>query len=139
MTFEVTRGNPFQNLNYCTFIPNIHPNQTDICWFVKMDLAFYSKVISMGLIVTVGLIGNLLLALTILLSDRLRSKSINVFIVFLSVSNILNLCLNPWQVVVDSVTEFYELGEFWCRTSRSFQIFFFTVPMLTLLFISIDR
>ena len=139
MTFEVTRGNPFKNLNYCTFIQTIIPNNTDICWFVNMDLAFYSKVISMGVIVTIGLLGNLLLALTILLSNRLRNKSINVLIVFLSLSNILNLCLNPWQVVIESVTEFYELGEFWCKTSRSFQIFFFTVPMLTLLFISIDR
>ena len=134
-----TPFNPFKSLNYCTYAPKVYGNSSDYCWFVRMDLDFYTKVISMGLIVTVGLIGNIMLGLTILLSKRLRSKSVNVLIVLLTLSNILNLALVAPNVVVDSVTEFYVLGEVACQYGRASQVFFFVVPMLTLLSISIDR
>ena len=90
-------------------------------------------------IIIVGLIGNFLLAYTILLSKRLRSKSINIFILNLSFSNFLNLFLSAPSTLVDSVTEFFVLQEIGCKSNRVIQTVFFLVPMLTLLVISIDR
>ena len=79
----------FAKYNYCTWIPQHLDNSTEICWYVHTDLAFFAKVISAGIIVTLGLVGNILLALTILSSKRLSGKSVNFFIVVLSISNIL--------------------------------------------------
>ena len=93
----------------------------------------------MSVIVTVGLIGNFLLGLIILSSKRLRDKSVNIFIVNLSISNCINLSFTAPVIAVDSVTEFFELGEFICYAMRCVQVIFFVVPMLTLLAISIDR
>ena len=128
----------FAKYNYCTFQLGID-NTTEACWFVRTDAAFFAKVVSMGLIVTVGLVGNFLLALTILSSKRLSSKSVNFFIVVLSISNILCFITVAPFIVVNSVTEFYVLGEFMCKTNRGLQLVFFVIPMLILLFISIDR
>ena len=130
--FSLPDKMPFENISYCNIFP-------DRCWFVKFDIVFFAKVISMGAIVTVGLIGNFLLALSIIGSDRLRSKSVNVFIVNLSISNFLNLSFAAPAIVTDSVTEFFVLGKFICHAMRSAQVLFFVVPMLTLLAISVDR
>ena len=129
----------FAKYNYCTWIPQHLDNSTEICWYVHTDLAFFAKVISAGIIVTLGLVGNILLALTILSSKRLSSKSVNFFIVVLSISNILCFIVVAPFTLVDNVTEFYVLGEFMCKTNRGLQLVFFVIPMLTLLFISIDR
>jgi hypothetical protein len=131
-----TPYNPFPKFHYCN---NTLISNEETCWFVHIDFAFFIKVISMGFIILFGLIGNSLLALAIILSERLRSKSVNFLIVFLCISNILCFLLVAPFIVVDSVTEFYVLGEFLCKTQPAVQIFFFVVPMLTLLFISIDR
>jgi hypothetical protein len=135
MEYLTTPYDPFPHIEYCN---NSFLTDEETCWFVHIDLPFFIKVISMGFIVLFGLIGNSVLALAILLSERLRSKSVNFLIVFLCISNFLSLLLAPF-IVVDSVTEFYVLGEFLCKTQQGIQIFFFVVPMLTLLLISIDR
>ena len=126
----------FSQTNYCEVF-----NKSDhqVCWFLHYDSTFYWKVVSMIVIITIGLIGNFLLAFTILMSKRLRSKSINVFIVNLSFSNFLNLFLSAPSVLVDSLTEFFVLLEIGCKTMRVVQTVFFLVPMLTLLVISMDR
>ena len=80
----------FAKYNYCNFSQMISGNDTEVCWYVHLDAAFFGKVISMGLIATFGILGNFLLALTILSSKRLSSKSVNFFIVVLSISNILS-------------------------------------------------
>ena len=129
----------FANIDYCTFVPKYIDNSTEVCWYVHTDAAFFAKVISAGIIVTLGLVGNILLALTILSSKRLSGKSVNFFIVVLSISNILCFIAVAPFTVVDNVTEFYVLGEFMCKTNRGLQLVFFVIPMLTLLFISIDR
>ena len=128
----------FAKYNYCQFQQFID-NTTEVCWYVRTDTAFFAKVISMGIIATLGLVGNILLALTILSSKRLSSKSVNFFIVVLSISNILCFIVVAPFTVVDNVTEFYVFGEFMCKTNRGLQLVFFVIPMLTLLFISIDR
>ena len=135
----VDDGGIFAKYNYCTFYPQYIDNSTEVCWYVHTDLAFFAKVISAGIIVTIGLVGNFLLAITILSSKRLSSKSVNFFIVVLSLSNILCFIVVAPFTVVDNVTEFYVLGEFMCKTNRGLQLVFFVIPMLTLLFISIDR
>lgn len=66
-------------------------------------------------------------------------RSINMFILNLCLSNILNLSVVAPLVTVDSATEFFVLGDFVCRTLGVAQITFFIAPMLTLLVISIDR
>ena len=126
----------FAHVEYCEMF--LSRNET-VCWFVEHNPIFFTKVISMSLIVSIGLIGNLLLALTIIFSKKLRSKSVNIFIVNLSISNCLNLSLTAPVIVVDSVTEFFELGNFICHAMRCGQVIFFVVPMLTLLAISVDR
>lgn len=136
--FARDMGDIFAKYNYCWFQHSID-NTTEVCWYVHTDAAFFAKVISMGIIVTIGLIGNILLALTILSSKRLSSKSVNFFIVVLSISNILCFIVVAPFTLVDNVTEFYVLGEFMCKTNRGLQLVFFVIPMLTLLFISIDR
>ena len=136
--FARDMGDIFAKYNYCWFQHSID-NTTEVCWYVHTDAAFFAKVISMGIIVTIGLIGNILLALTILSSQRLRNKSVNIFIVLLSISNLLCFVLVAPFTLIDDVTEFYILGDFMCKTNRATQVFFFVVPMLTLLFISIDR
>ena len=119
---------------YCTTFAD-----HDVCWGVRLNTAFYSKVLTMALIILIGLVGNLLLSFTILLSPRLRAKSINLFIINLSLSNLLNLVLVAPLVTTDSVTEFFVLGELGCRGVRVLQTMLFIVPMLTLLVISLDR
>ena len=112
--------------------------ETD-CWFVNYDATFLAKTISMSFIVTVGVVGNLLLGLTILWSRRLRAKSVNLFIANLSLSNLVNLLLIAPAILVDSETEFFVLGEFMCHTLRVAQTIFFIVPMINLLTIGFDR
>jgi len=126
----------FALTNYCEVFQNLG---ADVCWYWKKDAVFFVKSISMSLIVSVGLIGNFLLAFTILSSKTLRRKSVNIFIVNLSISNCLNLSLTAPVIVVDSITEFFELGEFICHAMGCVQVIFFVVPMLTLLAISVDR
>ena len=92
MKFLEQNVNNLSFLNYCK---PISEDEYEVCWFLHTDQAdFYLKVIFMGLIVIVGLICNILLAATILMSHRLRSKSINVFIFNLSFSNILQLLIS---------------------------------------------
>ena len=126
----------FTQRSYCELF---NKSDHEVCWFIKHDATFFLKTISMIFIIIFGLIGNFILALTILLSVRLRSKSINIFIFNLSVSNWLNLFFAAPGVLVDSLTEFFELKEIGCKSGRVVQTLFFMVPMLTLLVISIDR
>ena len=74
-----------------------------------------------------------------MLSSRLRPKSINIFIVNLSLSNILQLLIVPAIVTIDNLTEFFELGYFGCKSKMFLTNLFFIVPMLTLSVISVDR
>ena len=126
----------FADTKYCEMFQN---HGAYVCWFVNYDGFFFAKAISMVIIVTAGLIGNFLLLLTILSSERLRSNSVNIFIVNLSISNFLNLSLTAPVILIDSVTEFFILGKFTCHAMRCAQVIFFVVPMLTLLAISVDR
>ena len=129
-------GFNFTQTDYCVLFNN---TENPVCWYVKHDPRFYLKMVSMISIIFIGLIGNFLLAYTILMSKRLRSKSINIFIVNLSLSNFLNLFLAAPSVLVDSLTEFFVLKEIGCKGNRVVQTVFFLVPMLTLLVISVDR
>ena len=106
---------------------------------MNYDYDFYLKVIFVGLIIILGVVGNLMLGGTILLSQRLRSKSINLFILNLSLSNVLQLVISAPLVTIDNLTEFYELGEVGCKSKLVIQNLFFIVPMLSVLAISIDR
>ena len=126
----------FSRVNYCDMF---RAQGLDVCWYYKTDTTFFVKVISMSLIVSLGLVGNFFLAFVILSSKRLRDKSVNIFIVNLSISNCLNLSFTAPIIAVDSVTEFFELGDFICHAMRCVQVIFFVVPMLTLLVISVDR
>ena len=116
-------------LDYCIqFIEN------DVCWFYRTgDLEFWIKVVSMALVVIFGLIGNVLLALTIIKSPRLRTKSINIFIANLSISNIINLLVVAPMVTLDNLSEFFVLGEVGCKLKLVTEYLFFIVPMLTIL------
>ena len=123
--------------NYCDFFAESF--EDGVCWYVHLDVEFFLRVILVGLVDTFGIIGNFLLAATILLSSRLRPKSINIFILNLSFSNVLQLAVVAPLFTTDSLTEFFELGYFGCKTKLFLQNLFFIVPMLTILVISIDR
>ena len=124
---------------YCNNTAFSHNSSVDLCWFVHMDTDFYTKVLLTSLVVIIGVIGNVLLGGTILFSSRLRTKSINIFIVNLSISNILQLLIVPTIVTVDNLTEFFELGFIGCKSKMFLTNLFFIVPMLTLSVISVDR
>ena len=69
----------------------------------------------------------------------LRCKSINIFIINLAVSNVLQLVVVAPIVTIDNLTEFFELGDIGCKSKFYLQTLFFIVPMLTISVISIDR
>ena len=126
--------------NYCDFYQNTYNTSGGVCWFLHTDEAeFYVKVIFVGLVVIFGILGNLLLGATVLLSSRLRCKSINIFIINLAVSNVLQLVVVAPIVTIDNLTEFFELGDIGCKSKFYLQTLFFIVPMLTISVISIDR
>ena len=87
----------------------------------------------MALVVLFGVIGNVLLAVTIIKSPRLRKKSINIFIANLSISNIINLLVVAPMVTLDNLSEFFVLGEVGCKLKLVTEYLFFIVPMLTIL------
>ena len=122
--------------NYCeTFA-----DQFETCWFYRTeDPIFWVKVVSMALVVLFGVIGNFLLAVTIIKCPRLRTKSINIFIVNLSISNMINLIMVAPLVTLDNLSEFFVLGNIGCKIMRVSEYLFFIVPMLSILVISIDR
>ena len=124
---------------YCNNTAFSHNGTVDLCWYLHMDTDFYTKVLLTSLVVIIGVIGNVLLGGTILFSSRLRTKSINIFIVNLSLSNILQLLIVPTIVTVDNLTEFFELGFIGCKSKMFLTNLFFIVPMLTLSVISVDR
>ena len=103
-------------LFYCNNSAFSHNFTVDLCWYIHMDIDFYTKVLLTSLVVIIGVIGNVLLGGTILFSSRLRTKSINIFIVNLSISNILQLLIVPTIVTVDNLTEFFELGYIGCKS-----------------------
>ena len=112
----------------------------DVCWFYRTeDLGFWVKVVSMALVVLFGVIGNVLLAVTIIKCRRLRTKSINIFIANLSISNIINLIVVAPLVTLDNLSEFFVLGNIGCKLKLVSEYLFFIVPMLSILVISIDR
>ena len=112
----------------------------DVCWFYRTeDLTFWLKVISMALVVLLGVVGNVLLAVTIIKCPRLRTKSINIFIANLSISNIINLSVVAPLVTLDNLSEFFVLGSIGCKLKLVLEYLFFIVPMLSILVISIDR
>ena len=125
-------------LNYCDF----YADKTDegVCWtFHTERIDFYIKVIFVSLMIIVGVIGNLLLGLTVLVSPRLRSRSINIFIANLSISNVIQLLVVAPIVTIDNMSEFFLFGELGCKIKPVLQNVFFIVPMLSILVISIDR
>ena len=124
---------------YCNNSVFNHNFTVDLCWYIHINTDFYTKVFLTGLVIFVGVIGNVLLGGTILFSSRLRTKSINIFIVNLSISNILQLLIVPTIVTVDNLTEFFELGFIGCKSKMFVTNLFFIVPMLTLSVISVDR
>ena len=64
--------------NYCDFYQNTYNTSGGVCWFLHTDEAeFYVKVIFVGLVVILGILGNLLLGATVLLSSRLRCRAVN--------------------------------------------------------------
>ena len=64
--------------NYCDFYQNTYNTSGGVCWFLHTDEAeFYVKVIFVGLVVIFGILGNLLLGATVLLSSRLRCRAVN--------------------------------------------------------------
>ena len=73
------------------------------------------------------------------LTALLRCKSINIFIINLAVSNVLQLVVVAPIVTIDNLTEFFELGDIGCKSKFYLQTLFFIVPMLTISVISIDR
>ena len=93
----------------------------------------------MTLVVLLGVIGNFLLAVTIIKCPRLRTKSINIFIANLSISNIINLIVVAPLVTLDNLSEFFVLGNIGCKLKLVSEYLFFIVPMLSILVISIDR
>ena len=122
-------------LDYC-----VQFSENDVCWFYRVEyLEFWLKVGFMALVIVFGLIGNVLLALTIIKSPRLRTKSINIFIANLSISNIFNLLVVAPLVTLDNLSEFFVLGPIGCKLKLVIEYLFFIVPMLTILVISIDR
>ena len=126
-------------LFYCNNSAFTHNYTVDLCWYIHTNTDFYMKVLLTCLVVIIGVIGNVLLGGTILFSSRLRPKSINIFIVNLSISNILQLLIVPTIVTVDNLTEFFELGYIGCKSKMFLTNLFFIVPMLTLSVISVDR
>ena len=95
MRIKFLEQNVVTNLSFLNYCKPISEVESEVCWFLHTDqVDFYLKVIFMGLTVIIGLICNVLLAATILMSHRLRSKSINVFIFNLSFSNILQLLIS---------------------------------------------
>ena len=126
-------------LFYCNNSAFTHNNTIDLCWYIHTNTDFYIKALLTCLVVVIGVIGNVLLGGTILFSSRLRPKSINIFIVNLSISNILQLLIVPTIVTVDNLTEFFELGYIGCKSKMFLTNLFFIVPMLTLSVISVDR
>ena len=74
-----------------------------------------------------------------MLTALLRCKSINIFIINLAVSNVLQLVVVAPIVTIDNLTEFFELGDIGCKSKFYLQTLFFIVPMLTISVISIDR
>ena len=112
----------------------------EVCWFYRTeDLVFWVKVVSMTLVVLLGVIGNFLLAVTIIKCPRLRTKSINIFIANLSISNMINLIVVAPLVTLDNLSEFFVLGNIGCKLKLVSEYLFFIVPMLSILVISIDR
>lgn len=132
---ELDRDISVCHQNYCeTYAAD------DVCWFYRTeDFVFWVKVVSMALVVIFGVIGNVLLALTIIKCPRLRTKSINIFIANLSISNIINLAVVAPLVTLDNLSEFFVLGSIGCKLKLVLEYLFFIVPMLSILVISIDR
>ena len=96
--------------NYCDFFAETF--EDGVCWYLHLDVNFFVRVIFTGLLYILGVLGNLLLGATILLSPRLRPKSINILILNLSFSNVLQFFVVAPLVTTDSLTEFFVLGKY---------------------------
>ncbi|XP_038069359.1 alpha-2Da adrenergic receptor-like [Patiria miniata] len=90
------------------------------------------------LIILLSILGNLAVILAILKTPRLREKTSNIFLINLSLTDLMNASLVMPSASVALIADDWYLGSPWCYAQCAFNYWFIIVSMLTLSMISID-
>ncbi|XP_022084777.1 alpha-2Db adrenergic receptor-like [Acanthaster planci] len=90
------------------------------------------------LIILLSILGNLSVIIAILKTPRLREKTSNVFLINLSLTDLMNATLVMPSAWVSLIADGWFMGSSWCYAQCAFNYWFIIVSMLTLSMISID-
>ncbi|CAG7828361.1 unnamed protein product [Allacma fusca] len=110
---------------------------TDI-WNQRKDWEITVKTAAVAPIVLVAVIGNLAV-IRIILKARLFRHPINMFILNMSVADLLCSLLFPWIILVSDLYQSFMLGEFICKTEGFVLITLMLASVFSLTSISYDR
>ncbi|XP_038064259.1 alpha-2A adrenergic receptor-like [Patiria miniata] len=90
------------------------------------------------LILLLSLFGNVAVIFAILKTPSLREKTCNIFLINLSLTDLMNATLVMFSALVSLIADRWPFGMYWCYAQCAFNYWFIIVSMLTLAMISID-
>lgn len=109
--------------------PDIPPKPT---WEVALKITFYI------IAIVVGIVGNIIVILIILINRRLRSVT-NILIFNLAISDLMVAFFCMWVHLGNQLTPMWPFGAFMCKFVTFVQVFSVTLSVLTLTSISFER
>ncbi|CAG0924220.1 unnamed protein product [Notodromas monacha] len=108
-------------------------------WVRKSDMEVGIKSAGTALIMLIGLLGNAAMITVLMYNKPLMRSSTNIFILNLSIADLLYLMFCPVPFLYSDFYQAYPLGEIWCYLSASVYHVFRQASALTLSVISVDR
>ena len=89
-------------------------------------------------IIVLSVVGNISVIIAVLKTPRLREKTSNIFLINLSLTDLMNASLVMPSALISLIADEWLFGAFWCYAQCAFNYWFIIVSMLTLAMISID-
>ncbi|XP_033629930.1 alpha-2Db adrenergic receptor-like [Asterias rubens] len=90
------------------------------------------------MIIVLSVVGNIAVIIAVMRTPRLREKTSNIFLINLSVTDLMNATLVMPSTVFSLIADKWMFGPFLCYAQCAFNYWFIIVSMLTLAMISID-
>ncbi len=89
-------------------------------------------------IIVLSVVGNIAVIIAVMRTPRLREKTSNIFLINLSLTDLMNATLVMPSTVFSLIADQWLFGAFLCYAQCAFNYWFIIVSMLTLAMISID-
>ncbi|KAF6035485.1 hypothetical protein EB796_006203 [Bugula neritina] len=139
--WESSITNPYINMSDEEFMVSIKQTNysAEMSLWREMSLGeMIVKIVVMALVFLTAVTGNFLVPIVLLRERRLRTVT-HIFLVNLTVADMLVALSTTWVHLIDDFTSRWILGAFICKFSTLTQILAFTASVLTMTAMSLER